>query len=286
MVKSFKAGDWVFANDTVMINSDTKNSIKGVCYGDVLGDYKNIPTRSVPDINYITNNQQLTTNNDQLFLDVPVSLTSDQDIAAIGLKFNVQTSKFKVVDVISNIDGLIYNIEGNSVAIAWSALNKSLNLKQGDVLFKLRLQITDNHDQLSANNYQLSNDIISDPVSLIADDKAQRLSGVKLSIPSLTTNNDQLTTKIYPNPFNNSTTIEYNLPQSEVGTDNYLTVHLRIYNMLGILISEPVNTLQNAGVYKVNFDGSALPSGPIFYSLEAMSANHTYSQTKMMLLSK
>ena len=43
VVKVFKAGDWKFQTDTVNINSDTQVDIKGICVGDVNGDYKNIP---------------------------------------------------------------------------------------------------------------------------------------------------------------------------------------------------------------------------------------------------
>ena len=182
-IKSFPAGDWLFQKtDTVLVNTNTQNNILALCVGDVLGGYKNIPTKLIPDINYITEgnlNPNPNPNPNPFIIDVPVSLTTDLDIAAIGLKFNVQNSMFKVVDIISDIDGLIYNIDDNNVAIAWSALYKSLNLKQGDVLFKLKLQLTSNFDILTTNNYQLSTNIISDPVSLIAGDNAQRIEGVK-----------------------------------------------------------------------------------------------------------
>ncbi|MBU1094897.1 MAG: Omp28-related outer membrane protein [Bacteroidetes bacterium] len=70
----------------------------------------------------------------------------------------------------------------------------------------------------------------------------------------------------YPNPFNPSTTIEYNVPSSEL-------VSLSIYDVLGVEIVTLVNEKQAAGKYKVLFNslsvsgGKGLPSGIYFYKL-------------------
>ncbi|HEX9972980.1 MAG TPA: DUF4962 domain-containing protein [bacterium] len=53
----------------------------------------------------------------------------------------------------------------------------------------------------------------------------------------------------YPNPFNPITTIQYWLPITE-------KVHLRIYNLLGQQIRTLVSGVQNAGSYKIEWDGS------------------------------
>ena len=186
-----------------------------------------------------------------------------------------------MVDVISDIDGLIYNIEDNNVAIAWSAMDKSLNMKQGDLLFKLKIQLTETGSQLLSSGLDIATSIISDPVSLIADDNAERVPDVRLAIPAIqsTLSNSQFAIRNYPNPFNNTTVIEYNLPQQS-------NVVLRIYNILGMQISEPVNTNQSAGDYKVNFDGTALPAVTYSYRLDAAGMKQNYTQTKMMILAK
>ncbi|MBU0713116.1 right-handed parallel beta-helix repeat-containing protein [bacterium] len=70
----------------------------------------------------------------------------------------------------------------------------------------------------------------------------------------------------YPNPFNPSTTIAYQLPED--GT----LVRLTIYNMLGQIERTLVNTKQNAGSYQTVWDGKndvgfAVPSGVYIYQL-------------------
>ncbi len=79
----------------------------------------------------------------------------------------------------------------------------------------------------------------------------------------------------YPNPFNPTTSINYQIP-----TNNLVT--LKVYNLLGEEIATLVNEEKPAGTYNVNFDGSSLPSGMYFYKLNAGK----FSETKKMMLLK
>ncbi len=69
----------------------------------------------------------------------------------------------------------------------------------------------------------------------------------------------------YPNPFNPTTRIRYGLPKSSF-------VILKIYNILGIEISELVNEFQDAGYYDVDFtidQKNKLTSGVYYYQFKA-----------------
>lgn len=79
----------------------------------------------------------------------------------------------------------------------------------------------------------------------------------------------------YPNPFNPSTIIAYSIPEKE-------RVRLDVYNILGEKVAALVNSVQNAGSYEVNFDGSKLASGVYFYRLSANGS--TFLTRKMVLL--
>ncbi|MCD6204698.1 MAG: T9SS type A sorting domain-containing protein, partial [Candidatus Marinimicrobia bacterium] len=52
----------------------------------------------------------------------------------------------------------------------------------------------------------------------------------------------------YPNPFNPTTTIQYGIAKEGL-------VKLTIYNILGQEVKTLVNTSQNAGVYKIQWNG-------------------------------
>jgi len=79
----------------------------------------------------------------------------------------------------------------------------------------------------------------------------------------------------YPNPFNPTTMISYDIPTAG-------TVKLVVYDMLGREIETLVNQRQNAGKYGVTFDASRLASGVYIYQLQA----GTFVASKKLVLLK
>lgn len=64
----------------------------------------------------------------------------------------------------------------------------------------------------------------------------------------------------YPNPFNNSTKIKYNLDRTGFTT-------LKVFNSLGQEITTLVSETQDKGVYEIDFKADNLSSGIYFYQL-------------------
>jgi len=79
----------------------------------------------------------------------------------------------------------------------------------------------------------------------------------------------------YPNPFNPTTNIQYQVPE-------FSHVSLKIYDLLGREVADLVNEQQVAGSYNVQFDGLDLASGIYFYQIKAGS----FIDTKKMMLLK
>jgi hypothetical protein len=84
----------------------------------------------------------------------------------------------------------------------------------------------------------------------------------------------------YPNPFNPGTTIEYRLAGRQ-------DVSLKVFNMLGQEVATLVNEPQNAGVYRVQWDGTdrlgqKAASGIYLFRFQAGD----FVQTRKMLLMK
>ncbi len=77
----------------------------------------------------------------------------------------------------------------------------------------------------------------------------------------------------YPNPFNPSTTIRFSISNNEF-------VSLRIFNIIGELVDEPVSELLPAGNYTVNWNAKNISSGIYFYTLTTSN----FKDTKKMIL--
>ena len=79
----------------------------------------------------------------------------------------------------------------------------------------------------------------------------------------------------FPNPFNPSTIIQYAIPQREY-------VSIKVFDVLGNEVATLINDFKPAGSYKIEFDGTDIPSGVYFYKLQ--SGN--FIETKKMILIK
>ncbi len=79
----------------------------------------------------------------------------------------------------------------------------------------------------------------------------------------------------YPNPFNPSTTIKYQIPKN-------CKVVLEVYSITGEKVATLVDEEQNAGFYNVNFNTVSLSSGIYMYKIQAGN----FSTIKKMMILK
>lgn len=79
----------------------------------------------------------------------------------------------------------------------------------------------------------------------------------------------------YPNPFNPSTVISYNLPIDS-------KVSLKIFDVLGNEVATLVDDQMTAGTHSVTFNAGSLTSGVYIYSIQAGN----FTQTKKLMLTK
>ena len=79
----------------------------------------------------------------------------------------------------------------------------------------------------------------------------------------------------YPNPFNPETSIEFGLPEEG-------QVKVTVYNTLGQVVEELIDTELDAGYYTVSWDATGLPTGVYFYRIVAGS----FTETKRMVYMK
>jgi hypothetical protein len=86
---------------------------------------------------------------------------------------------------------------------------------------------------------------------------------------------DFLLADSYPNPFNPSATITYELPRQ-------VEVRLQVFNVLGQHVATLVDSKMEAGRHRATFEASELASGLYFFRMEA----GPFAETKSMILAK
>lgn len=79
----------------------------------------------------------------------------------------------------------------------------------------------------------------------------------------------------FPNPFNPTTNIEFQISHSEF-------VSLKIFDVLGREVAVLANEVNPPGAYQVSWDAAQFPSGVYFYRLQTGN----FTQTRGMILSK
>ncbi|MBT8387877.1 MAG: T9SS type A sorting domain-containing protein [Ignavibacteria bacterium] len=79
----------------------------------------------------------------------------------------------------------------------------------------------------------------------------------------------------FPNPFNPSTQINYNVAESGF-------VNLKVFNILGMEVATLINEYKPAGSYQVRFDSNDLSSGVYIYNLSV----NDFTKTRKMILEK
>ena len=72
----------------------------------------------------------------------------------------------------------------------------------------------------------------------------------------------------YPNPFNPSTAISYQINQEA-------DVNISVFNLNGQLVAELFNGSQDIGIYQIDFNGDGLSSGMYIVKVSNQSEIHT-----------
>jgi len=160
--------------------------------------------------------------------------------------------------------GDVYLISSGRVhnSVSFSGTNSGWHLIGNDTEDSLVMYTSNNH----------SHRIVKENVDIVITPYQNPSTSVKSAVSNLP-KTFQLYAN-YPNPFNPSTMISYDIPSAG-------NVTLQVYDILGREIQTLVNQRQNPGKYAARFDASKLSSGIYFYRLS--SANYVRTM-KMELL--
>lgn len=171
----------------------------------------------------------------------------------------------------------------NMISIFFSSVNTGWTCGQNNKIFKTtdaglnwRRENTSSFSPYGFASIYFLNDSIGwcvGTLGKIAYTTSSGMTGVSNSTMHLL--NDFSLKNNYPNPFNSSTIIKFNIEKNS----NY---KLEIFNNLGQLIETIFNEYKSKGNYEIVFNADKIPSGNYFYKL----SNGKESQLKKFLLIK
>ena len=155
----------------------------------------------------------------------------------------------------SYLRGIFYSGNGGGF---WTAMNDSLNIN-----YSRATTIINPHDTCMVY-------LATDQQSVWTFTRTQTI----IDQPAETLPTEYSLSQNRPNPFNNSTVIEFALPQAG-------EVSLAIYDILGREVMRPVNSHKEAGRHTITVDMGDAGSGVYIYILRA---NDLRIERKMLLL--
>ncbi len=237
----------------------------------------------------------------------PKSTSKTRDIiapkASIVFDVNAPLATPNIMNMIdagiplSSVRALPSNTNSTAINVHWGGVDDSIGsgirdytvyLSRNDSAWQTwQTNITDTSARLtvvSGNQYRFFS---------IASDNAGNVEPIKNSPDALTmvtgvknTRNTLPTTfaldQNYPNPFNPVTTLRYQIPIAS-------KVTLKIYNILGQVVTTLTDGVQNAGYKSVSWNAAGFASGVYFYRIDASSISNPgkrFTQVKKMLLLK
>jgi hypothetical protein len=192
--------------------------------------------------------------------ELPIYAGKNMEVGAVSLILSFPSEKLEVNGVYLNNDpntAVDFNVIGDELRISWYSL-MPLNLAAGDALVTLQLTTTemlgmdaiyftlapDDLNELANGAYNVIGDALL--VVDVIESLATSLPGHMIS--------DDLTFANHPNPFMESTTFTYDLPENG-------KVTIELYGSMGEKVMTLVDEFQNAGHYKLNFTDNNLKPG-------------------------
>ncbi|MEI6684351.1 MAG: T9SS type A sorting domain-containing protein, partial [Bacteroidota bacterium] len=274
-ISSYPAGDWK-VTDTIVTLTGTAAlpvDLKMLCTGDVNGSFVPGAFKETSSLSSVEDGIMAVTVGEPFTYNI--HSTKAADLGAMTLFLGYDASRFEVIDVAGLPDGMKFAIGNGKVAIAWSD-TKALKVKASDLVLSLNMRVKEK---------------ISEPLQVFsinagsefADIMATPYENFDLKMASVLTpdGSKDFSMSNYPNPFAQTTTIIYNLPESG-------HVRLVLTDLLGNTLRTLEDQPEGVGIHTLVVDPAELhmASGVYLYKINFDNSTDNYTKTNKMVLTK
>jgi len=272
--KNFPKGNWVNLDTTITVNGSNLNfTIPVISYGDYNASsskYRDSTNtwsqvKPAPDENIISIAEESMIISSSGLLEIPLRISSSiNDFSAMGLELYYPKEKFKLEsasmpntgdsngvfkinpslqEIIDNNHDLLVTDDSGIIRVVFATTN-FFNVQNNDIMIYLGFRPLYELEPGELNFKLFGTGIIANQYGEEAKDEDYLL------MPKIFVQGNHGEAGFdftgYPNPFNGSTTLTYNLPENG-------KVKLSVYNTLGVCVAELVNETQMSGKHTVVF---------------------------------
>jgi hypothetical protein len=269
MVNYFPAGNWAF-DQTMQTTATPGYNIYALSMGDA--NRSNIPNSNFKSlsVDMITDGMMNVVNGQEF--ELPIRIDKADVFGAMTLHLDYNPAMIEVTDVVA-MEGMLSNISGNTVSIAWSNTNP-MALADNDVVITLKAKAI---GEIASTESALTvgyGSEFADPTAKVIEPVTLKTFGVTTEPAAL----DYFLSSNRPNPFSTSTFIEYTMPETG-------KVKLSVLDMLGQELAVLVDATQNAGSYTVEFSAAGLATGVYLYKITVDGETRDFISTQRMVVS-
>ncbi len=204
---------------------------------------------------------------------IPISIDRDAEVGAITLSFNYRNDLIEVIGTNFSDDDVFINHEEGILNIAWYN-TEGVKFNTDATIAQIRIRVLADISEETELFILGVNTELADVTATAFDDI--NLKTINISTVKGAFNGTELSASNYPNPFKNSTTISYMLPESG-------KVKVEVYNNMGVLVITLVDETQESGVQNVTFNTDVHP-GVYFYNITVQGELNNYSSVKRMIV--
>ena len=202
---------------------------------------------------------------------VDLVVESDKDVYGIQFDLKYNPSELNLNGAESNLDDFTFEYsqkdDGTVRGLMFSMTGAKLNAN--DISSLIAFDFAPAEDFTGVSAVDFSNVILAGQNGAKLETIAVSMD-VEVGLPTKTVLNTS-----YPNPFNPSTTINYDLSSESL-------VNISVYDALGRLVTELVNDVQPGGANHISWNAADQASGAYFVRMTAGS----YTSTQKLMLVK
>lgn len=273
----FPAGNYFASEESVHVEGSDVTSlvIQAYSYGDV--NLSGASSEQPGETPQTSSGQVTVSANIGEILRVPVSFDAAPSIGAFTIGIAYPASDLEYRGIVSQRDGVVSHVAGDTLKLAWFETDDSEPVQSGPLSFSLEFEAK---QAIGSATLTIVSEI-ADGSGTIVPVSPTLPSGIvtdaesEMDLPSTFVLHGN-----YPNPFNPSTTIRFDLPQAA-------EVQVEIFDLAGRRVATtPIQAMSSGRNQTIQFDASALNSGVYFYRLKAhfASGEHQVESGRMVLL--